>query len=240
MAAIGQLAAGIAHEIRNPLGIILNALYDLDHIADTTSPDFQEDLHIAKGEMARAQEIITNLLEFSREGGADMEEVDLDDLLGKTLQLMRKYLETHQIRVATRFGDVGRCLTNQNALRQVFLNLITNAVQAMPQGGELRLQTSRNADNHISIEFSDTGVGIPAHQLNSIFNPFFTTKEPGQGTGLGLSIVHSVIKRYQGSIAVHSDVNQGTTFLIELPCPCAEEAPGREAASTATTRPTVS
>ncbi|MCY4389284.1 MAG: ATP-binding protein [Desulfurellaceae bacterium] len=240
MAAIGQLAAGIAHEIRNPLGIILHALYDLDHITDTASPDFQEDLHIAKGEIARAQEIITNLLEFSREGGTDMEEVDLDDLLGKTLQLMRKYLETHRIQVTTRFGDVGRCLTNQNALRQVFLNLITNAVQAMPQGGELRLQTRRNAHNHISIEFSDTGVGIPEHQLNSIFNPFFTTKEPGQGTGLGLSIVHSVIKRYQGSIAVHSDVNQGTTFLIELPCPCADDAPALEVPPTATTRPSVS
>ena len=102
----------------------------------------------------------------------------------------------------------------------------------MPQGGELRLQTKRNAHNHVTIEFSDTGVGIPAHQLNSIFNPFFTTKEPGQGTGLGLSIVHSVIKRYQGDIVVHSAVNQGTTFLIELPCPCANESPVLEAAST--------
>ena len=236
MAAIGQLAAGIAHEIRNPLGIILNALYDLDHIADTTNPEIHEDLHIAKEEITRAQEIITNLLEFSREGGTDMEEVALDDLLGKTLQFMRKYLETHNIQVATHFGDVGRCLTNQNALRQVFLNLITNAVQAMPQGGELRLQTKRNAHNHVTIEFSDTGVGIPAHQLNSIFNPFFTTKEPGQGTGLGLSVVHSVIKRYQGDIVVHSAVNQGTTFLIELPCPCANESPVLEAASTDTTR----
>ena len=243
MAAIGQLAAGIAHEIRNPLGIILNALYDLGQIADTTNPEIQEDLHIAKGEITRAQEIITNLLEFSREGGTDMEEVDLDDLLSKTLQLMRKYLETHNVRVTTEFGAVGRCLTNQNALRQVFLNLITNAVQAMPEGGELRLHTKRNAQNHVNIEFSDTGVGIPEHQLNSIFNPFFTTKEPGQGTGLGLSIVHSVIKRYQGNIAVQSNVNQGTKFLIELPCPCANESPllentSQEALSDSSTDPT--
>ena len=240
MAAIGQLAAGIAHEIRNPLGIIRNALYDLSQITDTTNPDIQEDLRIAKGEITRAQEIITNLLAFSRESGTDMEEASLDDLLGKTLQLMRKYLETHNVQVVTHFGDVGICLTNQNALRQVFLNLITNAVQAMPDGGELRLHTKRNDQNHVSIEFSDTGVGIPEHQLNSIFNPFFTTKEPGQGTGLGLSIVHSVIKRYQGNISVQSNVNHGTTFLIELPCPCANESSVFENSSSDTTPPVLS
>jgi len=125
------------------------------------------------------------------------------------------------VKVVTSLGKVGTCLTNQNALRQVFLNLITNAVQAMPQGGELRLRTQRNATKHVLIEFSDTGVGIPEHHLNSIFNPFFTTKEPGQGTGLGLSVVHSIIKRYQGNITVQSKLNLGTTFLIELPCPCA-------------------
>ena len=163
--------------------------------------DFQEDLHIAKGEIARAQEIITNLLEFSREGGTDMEEVDLDDLLGKTLQLLRKYLETHQIQVTTRLGDVGRCLTNQKCVAP---SLSEPHHQCGPgpclRGASCACRRDGNAHNHISIEVSDTGVGIPEHQLNSIFNPFFTTKEPGQGTGLGLSIVHSVIKRYQGSI----------------------------------------
>jgi signal transduction histidine kinase len=105
----------------------------------------------------------------------------------------------------------------------VFLNLITNAVQAMPNGGELRLRTQRTPEKTVVIEFSDTGVGIAANHLNSIFNPFFTTKEPGQGTGLGLSVVHSVIKRYQGKITVQSKPNAGTTFRIELPCPCAAE-----------------
>jgi len=223
MAAIGQLAAGIAHEIRNPLGIIMNALYDLSEILPTNNPDVREDLQIAKDEIVRAQEIITNLLEFSRESGVEMEEVNLNDLLRKTLQLMHKYLQTNNVKVTTTLGKVGTCLANQNALRQVFLNLITNAVQAMPQGGELRLRTQRNANKHVQFEFSDTGVGIPEHHLKSIFNPFFTTKEPGQGTGLGLSVVHSVIKRYQGNIAVQSKLNVGTTFLIELPCPCATD-----------------
>jgi PAS domain S-box-containing protein len=228
MAAIGQLAAGIAHELRNPLGIIMNVLYDLSEIISSDNPEVREDLQIAKDEIVRAQEIITNLLEFSRDSGAEMEEVNLNDLLRKTLQLMGKYLQTHNVKVVTAFGKVGTCLANQNALRQVFLNLITNAVQAMPQGGELRLRTQRKADRTVLIEFSDTGVGIAAQHLNSIFNPFFTTKEPGQGTGLGLSVVHSIIKRYQGNISVQSKPLAGTTFLIALPCPCAAERRRKE------------
>ena len=228
MAAIGQLAAGIAHEIRNPLGIIMNALYDLSEIVDTDNPDVQEDLKIAKAEIAREQDIIKNLLESSRERGAEMEEVNLNDLLRKTLQLMGKYLQTNGVKVATVFGKVGICTANQNALRQVFLNLITNAVQAMPHGGVLRVRTQRDADRHVQIEFSDTGVGIAEDHLHRVFDPFFTTKEPGQGTGLGLSVVHSVIKRYQGNISVRSKVGEGTAFLIELPCPCATEKRRKE------------
>lgn len=223
MAAIGQLAAGIAHEIRNPLGIILNAVYDLGEIANTDNPEVREDLQIAKEEIDRAQEIITNLLEFSRDSGTEMEAVNLNDLLRKTLQLMHKFLETHNVKVQTTWGRVGTCSANQNALRQVFLNLITNAVQAMPNGGELRVRTQRQAKTCVQIEVSDTGVGIEKEHLSDIFNPFFTTKDPGQGTGLGLSVVHSVIKRYQGNISVHSEPGKGTTFLIDLPCPCHKE-----------------
>lgn len=233
MAAIGQLAAGIAHEIRNPLGIIMNALYDLSEILPTGNPEVREDLQIAKDEIVRAQEIITNLLEFSRESSAEMEEVNINELLRRTLRLMHKYLQTNNVRVLTSFGKVGTCVANQNALRQVFLNLITNAVQAMPKGGELRLRTQRAPDKNVVIECSDTGIGIAAQHLNSIFNPFFTTKEPGQGTGLGLSVVHSIIKRYRGNISVQSKPNLGTTFLIELPCPCAAEKRRREKPSVA-------
>ncbi|MGE0823849.1 MAG: nitrogen regulation protein NR(II) [Candidatus Binatia bacterium] len=221
MAAIGQLAAGIAHEIRNPLGIIMNALYDLSEIVNTDNPEVREDLQIAKEEIARAQEIITNLLEFSRDSGMELEEVNLNDLLGKTLQLMGKYLQTHNVKVVTSFGRVGTCTANQNALRQVFLNLITNAVQAMPHGGELRVRTQRDSDKRVLLEFHDSGMGIAEEHLHRIFDPFFTTKDPGQGTGLGLSVVHSVLKRYQGNITVQSRAGEGTTFLIELPCPCA-------------------
>ncbi len=217
MAAIGQLAAGIAHEIRNPLSIIANALFDLAEILGDRPPEVDEDLRIALEEMHRVQDIINNLLEFSRESHAEREPVDVDQLLRKTLQLMQKSLQNSGVRVRTELGDVGTCMANQNALRQVFLNLITNAVQAMPHGGDLFIRTRALPGDRIRLEFQDTGVGIPAEHLSSIFNPFFTTKEPGQGTGLGLSVVHSVVKRHRGEIRVDSEVNQGTTFTIELP-----------------------
>ena len=217
MAAIGQLAAGIAHEIRNPLAIIMNALYDLAEIVDATNHEVREDLRIAKEEMDRVQTIINSLLEFSRDSGAEMEPVDINDLLRKTLLLMNKYLQNSDVRVVTELGDIGPCTANQNALRQIFLNLITNAVQAMPHGGELCVRTSLRPDDRVRLEFRDTGIGIPPHQLNAIFNPFFTTKSPGQGTGLGLSVVHSVVRRYRGDIQVRSTPNVGTTFTIDLP-----------------------
>jgi len=220
MAAIGQLAAGIAHEIRNPLGIITNALYDLGELVDSDNPEVKEDLRIAKEEMQRVQAIINNLLEFSRESRAELERVDINDLLRKTLQLMNKSLQNSEVHVLTEFGPLASCFANQNALRQIFLNLITNAVQAMPAGGELRVRTAALEGGRVQLEVGDTGVGIPAEHLTDIFNPFFTTKAPGQGTGLGLSVVHSVVKRYRGDIQVRSEVNKGTTFTIEFPCPC--------------------
>ncbi len=218
MAAIGQLAAGIAHEIRNPLAIIMNALYDLAEIVDGNNQEVREDLRIAKEEMDRVQTIINSLLEFSRDSRAEIESVDVNDLLRKTLLLMNKHLQNSDVRVVTDLAaDLEPCTANQNALRQIFLNLITNAVQAMPHGGELRVRTSPRADGGVRLEFSDTGIGIPAHQLNDIFNPFFTTKSPGQGTGLGLSVVHSLVRRHHGDIQVRSTPNVGTTFTIELP-----------------------
>jgi len=223
MAAIGQLAAGIAHEIRNPLGIITNALFDLGEIVDSDDPDIREDLRIAKEEMRRVQEIINSLLEFSRESRAEIERVDVNDLVRRTIQLMRKSLQRGNVRVRMELAELGACRSNQNAIRQVILNLITNAVQAMPDGGELTLRTTRLAEGRLRLEVCDTGVGIPPEHIKDIFNPFFTTKAPGQGTGLGLSVVHTVVERYGGDIRVHSTVGAGTTFTLEFPCECADD-----------------
>jgi two-component system NtrC family sensor kinase len=206
----------------------MNALYDLSEIVDGGNSEVREDLKIAREEMDRVQAIINNLLEFSRASSVDLEPVDVNDLVRKTLLLMNKYLQSGDVRVQTDFAATGLCSANENALRQIFLNLITNAVQAMPHGGELRIRTSLVPPNRMRLEFSDTGVGIPEQQLKDIFNPFYTTKSPGQGTGLGLSVVHSVVRRYRGEIRVASTPNVGTTFTIEFPCGCddAEAAAG--------------
>src|SRR6185503_16823754 len=114
------------------------------------------------------------------------------------VQLMHKYMQDNGVQVSTELGSIPPCLANANAMRQILLNLITNAVQAMPQGGALALRTGVADDNRLCLEVRDTGVGIPAEHLQDIFNPFYTTKAPGQGTGLGLSVVHSILQRYRG------------------------------------------
>jgi PAS domain S-box-containing protein len=225
MAAIGQLAAGISHELRNPLAIVMNALYDLRQLVDGADLEIAEDLRIAEEEIGRAQAIIKNLLEFSRESGAELEQLDVNELVTRTLQLMQKYLQDNGVRVATDLGPIPPCLANMNAMRQILLNLITNAVQAMPEGGELAIRTADSGANQIRLEVRDTGIGIPGEHLQDIFNPFYTTKAPGQGTGLGLSVVHSILQRYRGQIRVASQVGQGTTFTIDLPCQCHADLP---------------
>lgn len=226
MAAIGQLAAGIAHELRNPLAIVMNALFDLrGALGPTTDSAVAEDLGICEEEIARAQAIIRNLLEFSRESGVEVERIDVNDIVTKTVRLLRKYVEQSGIAIHVDLGDIPACVANANAIRQVLLNLLTNAVQAMPEGGALHLRTVQADGGRIAVEVEDTGVGIPEERLPNIFDPFYTTKAPGQGTGLGLSVVHSVIHRYGGSIGVQSEPNVGTTFRIELPCPCHDELP---------------
>ena len=232
MAAIGQLAAGIAHEIRNPLGIILSALYDLAELIRAPEPEVEEDLRIARAEIERAQEIIDSLLEFSREGPAELGPVDLNDLVGRTLKLMGQYLRKHRIEAAVELAPHGWCRANENALRQVLLNLVTNAVQAMPAGGELRLRTEAKPGRRVALHVSDTGAGIPPERLSRIFEPFFTTKPPGEGTGLGLSVVHSVVRSVGGTIEVASEPGRGTTFSIELPA-SSPHASGRAPSSSA-------
>ena len=225
MAAIGQLAAGIAHEIRNPLGIIMNALYDLGELLPDGPEAVREDLEIARTEMARVQEIINNLLEFSRDSHSETDEFDLNALVERTLRLMNKYLQNNGVRSRTMLTESSRCKANENGIRQVLLNLITNAVQSMPEGGDLCIATELRDDGRVELSISDTGVGIPPERLGQIFDPFFTTKDPGEGTGLGLSVVHSVISNSGGTIQVRSEPGSGTTFTIIL------AASGRAASS---------
>jgi len=217
LAGIGQLAAGIAHEIRNPLAIIGTSAYYLGEIIPKDQKKVRKHLQILDSEINRCQAIITNLLEFSRKSDWDTQRIDINELLEMTLSLVGKDLVTRDILLIKKLSKVPPILTNLEKMKQVFLNLILNATQAMPNGGKLQIETSMAGKEVLKIVVSDTGEGIPPEDVDQIFNPFFTTKPPGKGVGLGLSLVHSIIKRYQGHITVKSKKGVGTTFTIKLP-----------------------
>lgn len=244
LAAIGQLAAGIAHEIRNPLNTIFNALYDLQEIIENPTQEVAEDITISMEEIKRVQEIINNLLDFARDSERSIERTSLNDVLRKTLRLVQHDLKNRSIKTKLRLGTIPLVRVSENSLKQILINLVTNAAQAMEGGGTVSIETSvlkkgaamarpagedplvpvvvaeapgRPEGSHVLLKISDTGSGISARVLPNIFNPFFTTKDPGAGTGLGLSVVHSLIRDSGGAIAVESREGRGTVFTIELP-----------------------
>lgn len=217
LAGIGQLAAGIAHEIRNPLAIIATSAYYLGEIMPKDQKEVRKHLQILDSEINRCQTIITNLLEFSRKSDQNTQRVDVNGLLEMTLSLVSKDLVTRDILLIKKLSKVPPILTNLEEMKQVFLNLILNATQAMPNGGKLQIETSMAGKEVLKIMVSDTGEGISPEDVEQIFNPFFTTKPPGEGVGLGLSLVHSIIESHQGHVTVKSKKGVGTTFTIELP-----------------------
>ena len=216
LAGLGQLAAGIAHELRNPLSIIKSAAYVLKGLPDK-SEKTNLCLEKIQNGMTRSERIISNLLDFSRPATQEIEEVDVVKVLEQVLLLVGKNISNQDIEVRTDFEEIPWVRINLDAVRQVFLNLVSNAVQAMPNGGRLELSASRLGSREVIVKISDTGMGIKEEHLPSIFNPFFTTKEPGKGTGLGLFLVYREIERYGGSIKVQSEEGQGTTFFVTLP-----------------------
>jgi PAS domain S-box-containing protein len=220
LAGLGQLSAGVAHELRNPLGIIGSSLYFINSVLDKGEvkvPDMmRKHLGIIKSEVDRSKKIIENLLNFSRVSNQEREPVDLCDLLGVTLDLVRKELLVNNIRLVTEFEELPPVLLNLDELKQAFLNIILNATQAMPKGGQLRIRTRREGPR-VLVDFEDTGVGISKENLPNVLNPFFTTKDPGVGTGLGLSLTHTFIRRAGGDLLLESEPGAGTTVRIHLP-----------------------
>jgi PAS domain S-box-containing protein len=215
LSAVGQLAAGVAHELRNPLFVISNVLYDLKDTVGPSSDEAAESLRIAEQENARARKIIDNLLEFSRTAPGTME-VRLELAVRQVIALFARSLQDRKIEVVLDLTTTPPCRFEPDSLKQVLVNLITNAADAMPQGGRLEIATSRMGAGHAQLTVADTGEGIPAEKRREIFNPFYTSKPPGTGTGLGLWIVHSTMTRYRGRIDVESTPGQGTTFTLEF------------------------
>ena len=220
MAAVGQLAAGVAHEVNNPLQIILSRV-QLLVLRHQAQDGLVKDLHLIESNVKRISRIIRSLLDFARHNSGEEEhkEIDLVYLVNQTLNLMHHLLEKSRIdaQIHVDADERSRIAGNTGEMEQVFLNLIINALQAMPDdGGELDIAIDRT-EEQVIVRVQDTGEGIPEENLPRIFDPFFTTREETGGTGLGLSIIFGIVEKHNGRIEVDSDLGQGTTFTLTFP-----------------------
>jgi len=218
MASLGKLAAGIAHEINNPLGGIL--IYSSLMMEDLPEEDPKRgDLMRIVQEAGRCKEIVKSLLEFARQTEPKMEPTDVNRAINDGLFFLVNQALFHNIQIVKKLDTFLPFVKgNASQLKQVFMNIIVNAAEAMHGGGTLTITTSPAPDRKtVFVEFTDTGEGIPEENLTRIFDPFFTTKEVGKGTGLGLATSYGIVEDHGGKIGVRSKVGEGTTFTIELP-----------------------
>lgn len=216
LASVGKLAAGVAHEINNPLAGILNCLYNLRK--GTLSPARQEEYWVSMEDgVRRVQKIVRQLLDFSQQYEPEFSSTDINQIVDRVLVLTNHLFAPNLIRLETLLGPaLPSLMVDRHMIEQVLMNLILNAVQAMKGGGVLTIKTTV-AEGVCRVEVSDTGSGIPPSVLPRIFDPFFTTKSEGEGTGLGLSVSLGIAERHGGKILVESEVGKGTTFTLCLP-----------------------
>ncbi len=221
LSSVGTLASSVAHEFNNILTTIMNYA-KLGLRTETEEAARLQSLEkILKGSQ-RAATIISSMLGFARNQATQRDMTDLAGLVEEALILTGKDLSKHQVKVETKFTERPRAPVIRGQIEQILLNLIINARQAMPRGGQLKIEVRENRRSHMAeIAITDSGVGIPPEQLRLIFEPFYTTKEPDEhghgGSGLGLSVCRQIIEQHQGRIRVESVVGKGSTFTVKLP-----------------------
>jgi signal transduction histidine kinase len=216
LAAVGRLAASVAHELRSPLTVMRNSIYYLDRLASLNRLDSPDTVrrYLAKidDEIERQSKIINDLLFFSRNRPRKLVDVDLNSILYETTL---RVTMPESVKLELALAELPSLRADADQLSQVFVNLVTNAVQAMPQGGHLQIVSSLSDQMFAQVQVRDTGVGMDADALARLFQPFFTTKE--KGIGLGLSVTKSIVEAHRGTIEVDSIVGVGTCFTIKLP-----------------------
>jgi polar amino acid transport system substrate-binding protein len=215
MIAVGQLAAGMAHEIRNPLGIVRTQSYLL-RMNDKIEEAALKSLDFIDSAVSRASKIIDNILSFSRLSNNESKIIDINQMVSKLIEMHNDAIKKNDINVKVESNITGEIKINEDSLEHIILNLLSNSADAMEGGGDLLIATHID-NNDLIIICQDTGSGIDDNIMNNIFNPFFTTKELGKGTGLGLFIVYSEVEKLNGKIDVKSKINEGTIFTITIP-----------------------
>ncbi len=213
LAVLGQLAGGVGHELRNPLGSIKNAAYFLKMALEKPEPEVKETLEILNKEVATSEHIISALLDFARPKPPTRHKVEINHLLQEALSRTKV---PEKIKVVSKLDkSLPQILADPEQLGQVFRNLILNAIQAMPDGGQLEIRSEVSPPAQLAISFADTGVGIPEDNLEKLFEPLFTTR--AKGIGLGLAITKTLVEGHKGTIEVQSKLGKGSIFTVRLP-----------------------
>ena len=213
LAILGQLAAGVGHELRNPMSAIKNAAYFLQMVLEEPEPEIRETLDILEKEVVKSDNIITSLLEYSHRKPPILRSLNINEVVKEALSLI---VVPENITLVSRFDEtLPLIMGDSQHLISVFFNITLNAVQAMPAGGKLTVRSAREGPEWVSVSIIDTGIGIPKVNLETIFDPLFTTK--AKGIGLGLAIAKMRVDGLKGSIEVQSEPGKGSSFTIRLP-----------------------
>lgn len=220
LAAVGHLAAGVAHEMGAPLQVIDGRAKQLMNNATTPAEPHQRNLTIIRNQTERITNIVRNLLNLSRTYELRRRSVNLPGLIAETLELIQPNADRDKVKIEKSYNGLRQIEADPNLLQQVFLNIFSNAIQSMPQGGRMRIdcqESTRDEHAFAAVSVADTGEGIPPEHLENIFDPFFTTKEVGHGTGLGLAVSTRIVEEHGGWIEAANNADGGSTFTVFLP-----------------------
>lgn len=216
LSELGLMAAGIVHELNNPLTAVLGYSQLILQELEKDDPH-RQDVQKIESATLQCRKIIQGLLKFSRQEEPRFALVDINDIVEDSIDAVAHQFKFAGIGIIKNLTpNLDKIFADKNQLEEVFVNIINNAKDATPPGGTLTVSTE-SVKNEIKVKFADTGIGIPKEVMNKIFNPFFTTKQPGEGTGLGLSVAHGIVKKHNGRIKVESEVGKGSTFTVILP-----------------------